>query len=291
MQTRISTYGLLTVACAALTTACGEADNSRRMMLGQGGGSTGNGNGGSGGNTTGMGGTNATGMGGGAGNSGLPPICSGGCVELNVPIPAGAADAMATPPIYRQAQFLFRPGTNTNMSTTVVTWRVKAAISTAGIPATEMYVAPFAQNGMALNYSGLYGAQIPLTPDNGFMNDDTWVNIVMDIPNAGISTGADNPPDAGAGDGGVDGGDGGAAGPPDPVPQASTLDATQVFQWGLYVGAIGATAGTVRVAVDSVDYEGGTDPVIPDVSFVENAESFQLDNYQVPTGAALVHRL
>jgi hypothetical protein len=76
-----------------------------------------------------------------------------------------------------------------------------------------------------------------------------------------------------------------------PTPQASTLDATQVFQWGLYVGAIGATPGTVRVAVESVDYEGGTDPVIPDVSFSQNAESFQLDNYQTPPGSALVHRL
>ncbi len=287
MQRRITTYGLFTVACAALTTACGESDDSRRMTLGQGGSSTGS-NGGSGGNSGTGGGSSGTG--GGAGNSGLPAICSGGCVELNVPIPAGAADAMAMPPIYRQAQFLFRPGTNTNMSTTIITWRVKAAISTSGIPAAEMYVAPFVQNGQAMNYSGLYGAQIPLTPENDFIDDNTWVNIVLDIPNSGISTGTDEP-DAGAvvADGGVDGGDGGAAVPP--TPQASTLDPTQVFQWGLYVGAIGATPGTVRVAIESVDYEGGTDPVIPDVSFVQNAESFQLDNYQVPTGAALVHRL
>ena len=289
MQRRATTYGLLTVFCGSLATACGGDSDSRRDILSQGGGGGASGatgsNGGSGGGVTGMGGSA------GGATGGLTPICSGGCVELNVPMPTGAADAAAVPPIYRQAQFVFRPGTNTDMSTTVVTWRVKAALSTSGIPAAEMYVAPFAQNGSALMYSGLYGAQIPLTAANGFIDDDTWVNIVMDVPNAGISTGADTP-DAGAVvvvDAGADAGDagGGAVPPPDPMPQASTLDPTQVFQWGLYVGSTGASPGTVRVAVDSVNYAGST---LMNVSFFADVEGFQLDPYQPPTGTALVHR-
>src|SRR5262245_14647482 len=131
MQRWAITYGLMTVVCGALATACGGDTESRRDILNQGGsggasGATGNTGGTSGGQNTG--GTS------GAGN-GAVGFCSGGCVELNVPMPNGPVDETAM--VFRQAQYVFRPGTDTNMSTTVVTWRVRAAISTSGIPAAE----------------------------------------------------------------------------------------------------------------------------------------------------------
>lgn len=291
MQRRITTYGLLTVACAALTTACGEDDNSRRMMLGM-GGTTGAGNGGSSGNTTGTGGTGAqTGMGGG-GNTAIPASCTGGCADMIVSFEAN--------PALRQAQFLFRPGGTTvvDMTQGTVTWRVRLGTPASEIPPDQIYLAVMAQMG-APNYTGCYGAQFPLTAANGFVDNETWVNVVTNMRDAPIDPPPAAPPlpdDAGTDAGAADAGD--AAAPVDPggpiterPPTCGAgFDKTAVFQWGLYLGVTAAFAGpgVVRVGLDSVDYEGID---LMDVGFNENVEGFQFDtSYMPPPGGSLVHR-
>lgn len=293
MHRRITTYGLVTVACAALTTACGEADNSRRLMLGQ-GGMDGSGNGGSGGNNTGMGGTSATGNGGSGGNNaGGPVTCSGGCVEMIVPFAANPAS--------RQAQFLFRPGGTTvvDMTNTVITWKVRAGTPDNAIPPEQMFVQVFMQNG-APDYPGCYGAQVALTAANGFTDNMAWVDVVNNVRDAVLPPppAASPLPDAGGNSGDA----GGDAAPPDPTPTPGGSPTTQppnctnaafdkatVFQWGLIVGVTGAFTGpgTVRVGLDSVTYEG-TDTM--DVTFTGGVELFQADGYMLPPGAMVVHR-
>jgi hypothetical protein len=301
MQRRIATYGLLSVTCAALTTACGNDDNSRRMGLG-GGGTSSTGNGGSGGNTTGNGGTN-TGVGGGGG--GADAICMG-CVEMTVPFVANP-----DPVTGRQAQFLFRPGGTTvvDMTNAIITWRVKLGTPASEIPPEQMYLAVMVQNGMALGYAGCYGPQIPLIPDNGFENNETWVDVLTNLRDAVLASPPAAPPlqDAGVTDAGVaDAGDGGTPVTPPGGPLTSRplnctdpeFDRSQVFQWGLYLGVSTAFVGpaTVRVGLDSVIYEGATidDAEIPDIEFTgATTEGFNWDNtYQPPAGGgSLVHRM
>jgi hypothetical protein len=265
----------MALAFGVVAIGCGDDDD--RDLLG----TAGRGGAGGSANVGGMGGMGGGAAGrGGAGGSGggvtvFPASCSG-CVDLAVPLTPTSAS--------RQAQFLFRPAAVVDMSNTTITWKVKVVTPTTEIPADAMYIAPFAQNGQALNYAGDYAQQIPLNAANGFTSAETWVDVLHDVAGAGVTPPAGG--DAGdAGDGVVDAGDGdsGAA------PAAGGFDKTQVFQYGLYVGATAAFTGTgtVRVAVDSVTY---TDPAFTDVTFTANAEGFQLDPYMVPPGSTLTHR-
>lgn len=276
MHGRIKTCGLMVAVCGAFGAGCGDDDDDLRRMVvaaaGSGGaGGTGGASsvGGSGNNTGGSGGS-----GGGAATA-FPPSCSG-CVELNVAITPGGAS--------RQAQFLFRPMMPVNMTTTTITWTVKAVTPASEIPPEQMYVAPFAQNGMALDYAGYYAPQVPLTAANGFTSPDAWVEVVLDIAALGGEAPAGSGGDAGV-DGGVD------AAPPvtAPPPIPAGFDRAQIFQYGLYVGATAAFTGTgtVRVAVDSVTYTGGD---FTDVTFTAGAENLTLDQFMLPPGSALVPR-
>lgn len=269
---KLVTYGLMTVVCGALM-ACGDSDNGRRMSIGNagtgggGGSGGGGGGGGSGGSTGGTGGTN-----------GGPAACSG-CAEITVPVAATGS---------RQAQFLFRPAMPIDMSNVVITWSVKVADLSGTIPPADMYVNVFAQNP-APDYVGEFGPRIPLTPENGFNSTDTWVNVEMDL--ASLITGTAPPPPPPPADAGTaaDAGDAGGGTPPPPPPDNYTdVDKTAIFQYGIQVGAAGTAAGTVHIAVDSVDFEGMEQPA--DVTFTAGLEGFQLDMYEVPAGTTIVHR-
>jgi hypothetical protein len=271
----ITTFGLVTLAVGVLAAGCGDDDEGRLLGTSGSGGAAGTGNTGGAGGSAGVG-TGGGGRGGMGGGTAVPASCAQ-CVELNVAI-------SADPTVSRQAQFLFRPAALADMSNTTITWRVKVVTPTTEIPAEAMYVAPFAQNGEPLGYAGAYDPQTALTAANGFTSADTWVEIEQDIAGFGVTPPAGA--DAGdAGDGVLDAGaEGDAAAAP-----AGGFDKTQVFQYGLYVGATAAFTGTgtVRVALDSVTF---SDPAFTDVTFTAGAENFQLDGYLLPPGSTLVFR-
>lgn len=275
----ITTFGLVTLAFGAAAVGCGDDDNSRLLGNGGSGGTAGSANAGGMGGAAGAGGAaGRAGTGGMGGGVNVFPASCAQCVELYVPISADMT-------VSRQAQFLFRPAAVVDMSNTTITYRVKVVTPTTEIPADVMYVAPFAQNGAALNYSGDYAEQVPLNVANGFTNAETWVDVVHDIAGAGVTP----PGDAGAGDAGDAVVDAGAEGDSGAAPAPGGLDKTQVFQYGLYVGATAAFTGTgtVRVAVDSVTF---SDDAFTDVTFTASAEGFLLDGYLVPPGSTLTHR-
>jgi hypothetical protein len=271
----ITTFGLMTLVFGVLAAGCGDDDENR--LLGNSGSGGMGGSAGAGGLGGAAGGAGRAGAGGMAGGANAFPASCTQCVELNVPI-------SADPMVSRQAQFLFRPAAAVDMSNTTITWKVKVVTPTTEIPADLMYVAPFAQNGAALNYAGAYADQVPLTAANGFTSAETWVDVVHDIAGFGVAppAGADAGDAGGAVDAGAEG-DSGAA------PAPAGFDKTQVFQYGLYVGATAAFTGTgtVRVALDSVTF---SDPAFTDVTFTGGAEGFQLDGYLMPPNSTLVPR-
>jgi hypothetical protein len=280
---KLVTYGLLTSLCALLTSACADSEGERPGTTAGTGGTAGQTatNGGSGG-TAGSGGTGGTPGTGGTGAA-APPACSGGCVEITVPVTAPS----------QQAQFIFRNGTTTyDMTDALVVWRIRLVTPASEIPGDQMFVTPFAQNNDP--YPGVFRPQTTLSTANGFDPNgaDAWVNVTFDMANT-APVGVIVTPPAPVADAGADGGADAEAPPTEPVQldnAAGAFDKATVFQYGIQVGVLGTYAGTggnVHIVVDSVTYRtvgGAPIATLPDQTFTSALEGLQLDGYMAPTG-------
>jgi hypothetical protein len=137
-----------------------------------------------------------------------------------------------------------------DMSDVVITYRVRA-LTLGG----ELHANPFAQDD---DYGGFVAIPTPFTAANGFMNEDTWVNIAFNLsemPDVPLMNGTQ----------------------PDPA----EFDKSAVKQLGLHVGTGGAFTGamSVRVLVDSVTFTGVDDSVLPDITFSGGAEGLVVNDY------------
>jgi hypothetical protein len=262
----IVALGVVSLAVAAGLVACGDDSSDDRPSLGGSGGTSGGSagsggaaGGGAGGTGGGTGGTSAGG--GGAGGAG-PSITCTGCLELELPVVAGASNL--------GFQFnINAPAAPLDLSDSTVTWKVQLLPADAN---ANFFVQTYVANGPPedpgyafnnyANYTALTTAGFPA---------GTWVDIVHDVgalPAAGGSdAGADSGPE---GDGGV-------------VP-ITAFDNSVVRAVGIQIGAAMAntTTGTVRILVDSVTFTNATGA--PAGTFTVDAEGLTANNYQMLPG-------
>ncbi len=233
--------------------ACGDATPPE--ALGSGGSNVLTGKAGSAGSATaGSAGEGSGGSAGAPGGDAGGAPCSG-CVELVVPVDGGVQNTM----------FNFALPSAVDMSAAVITYRVRALTLGA-----ELHANPFAQDE---DYGGFPNSPEPLSADNGFVDEETWVDLSFDlaaIPAAPLLGGSD-------------------AGGRQPDPAA--FDRSAVKQFGLHVGTGGAFAGdlSVRVLVDSVTFSGVDDSVLPDITFSSDAEGLTINSYGPRPGSAVIH--
>jgi hypothetical protein len=267
--------GLFVLATAWLASCSDDPDPRRFMPTGvvAAAGSSGtSGGGGSGGATgSGTGGGNTGGMAAGAAPTTFPPPPCTGCIEMDVPVAPGAASLIA------MFNFVF-PAPGVDMSNATVTFRVSSLSVGA-----DLYVTPFAQNGAALNYAGVYRPQTVLTATNGFTGTGMdWVNVVLDLANTAPLVAED----AGAPPAVADAGDaGGSAG--GLLPNGG-MDKGTIEQLGLQIGALASipAATTIRVLVDSVTFDGIPAGVmlVRNRDFSDGVQDLAQNDYMVPPG-------
>jgi hypothetical protein len=276
----------LAAAAAAAMAGCSDPENTPNGTGGNAvGGSAGTSNAGSGGSGMsggGMGG-NAPGTGGSSGGGGSPgtggtgqagtgndagvdggggPPCTG-CVELRVPVTA----------INQTTLFQFAPATPADFSTGTVTFKVRGLTLN-----DQLGASPFAQNSFPPNNFPFVGQFEPLSAANGFVDEDTWVDLAFDI-------GAQPPPDIipPNADAGADAGPG--------TPDLADFDKSRVSNFGLSVGSAGAFTGalTVTVLVDSVTFTGVDTNALPNVTFDATAEGFVVNTFADVEGSVVIH--
>jgi hypothetical protein len=278
---RLMSYGLLTVVCGVFTPGCGgdtsgERPTTNNPPVGNAGG------GGSGGQTGGgNGGSAPTGMGGsGGGTTTTFPAACTGCVEIVVQV------APNPPNDYISAQFVIRPATVVDLSTAVLTWKVRALTPANVVPPEQMYVQAFANNNAAAMFTGVFPPQVALTPANGFTDADTWVNVTLDFNRVGPTAPAGENTTPPAADAGADGGGGGGTPPPAGGGfTVSQIDKTQIFQVGLVVGStVAVPDGYVRVAIDELSVTGVDATVFAPRDFNMDAGGLTLNTFNVPPG-------
>jgi hypothetical protein len=286
---KLVTYGLLTSLCGLLTFACADSEGERPGVTAGTGGTVAQGGTGGTAGTGGAGGSGGTPGAGGTGSA-APAACSS-CLEATVALTEGG--------MYRQAQFLIRMGGTTvyDLSNALVTFRVRLVTPASEIPGEQIFVTPFAQNGETPNnYAGVFRPQTILSSANGFdpASETAWQDITLDLANTAPFGEIVTPPaaggDAGVGDAGVDGGEPTGGGEPTLLDNMGGLfDKSQVFQYGLQVGALAAFTGTgnVHIAIDSITYrtvDNAPIEAFPDVTFDMGNGGLQLDMYNVPPG-------
>jgi len=265
----IVALGVVSLAVAAGMVACGDDSSDDGPGLGgSGGSSAGSGGGGAGGAAAGAGGATAgtggaaagTG-GGGAGGGGASVTCTG-CLELELPVVAGA----------RELGFQFNftaPTAPLDLSNSTVTWKVQVLAADAN---ANFFVQTYAANAPPedpayafnnyANFTALTAANFPA---------GTWVDIVHNIGALPAAGGADAGADSGPeGDGGV--------------ATITAFDKSVVRAVGIQIGAAMAntTTGTVRLLVDSVTFTNATGA--PAGTFTTNAEGLTANNYQMIAG-------
>jgi hypothetical protein len=262
----IVALGVVSLAVAAGMVACGDDSSDDRPSLGGSGGTAGGGSGGGGtggapGGTGGGGTGGTTGGTGGTGGAG-PSITCTGCLELELPVVAGASNL--------GFQFNFNaPAAPLDLSDSTVTWKVQVLAADAN---ANFFVQTYIANGPPedpgyafnnyANYTALTTAGFP---------SGTWVDIVHNVgalpAPGGSDAGADSGPE---GDGGV-------------VP-ITAFDKSVVRAVGIQIGAAmtNTAAGTVRVLVDSVTFTNTTGA--PAGTFTVDAEGLTANNYQMLPG-------
>jgi hypothetical protein len=284
--------GIVSLVASAGIAACGDDDTNNPIGPGGsgGGGTGGSGAGGDaagGAPTGGTGGSGGTANGGTGGSGGVPPdvaplaTCTG-CVELIAPVVGPRSQTN----VADEASFIFSLGAPVDFSDSVITWRI-AAVQ----PNANYSVVIFAQNGQALNYTGVYAEtalQPAAFPANQFRDISLDLAVIPPAPgDAGVPD-ASVPPvaepdvvDAGA----VDADAGDAGGPVSTPPNVSVgFDKSQIIQIGIFVGVNEAFTGnaTVRVAVDQVSITGVPGQV--DRTFTAGVEALAINPYNVPLG-------
>jgi len=262
MRTSV-TLGFLSLVGALALVGCGDDEGGEGT--GATGGSAGSGNNaGSGGGSlggSGGGGNGGTSGGGGTGGSSQSADCTGGCIEIEVPVTGPS----------QSAGFLFSFTPPVDLSGATVTWAVRPAEINQ-----NYFINLFAQDAQ---FDGDYNPYLNLNATN-FPSTTAYTNVSRNysvLP--AVGGGADAGGDA------ADAGD--AAAPPPPG-----FDKSNVVQFGIQVGSAAelpaGSTGTVRVYVDSVTITGATG--IPDKLFTTGIDGIVLNNYQVPPGTvAPVH--
>jgi hypothetical protein len=267
--------GLVTASCGQAEDAPygpdGESNNAGRGGNGAGAAMVGGGRGGSsvgsgsaaGGSATaggaaGRGGANAQG---GSGNvdvdAGTPP-CTG-CVELRVPVTGG---------LDQSTRFQFALTPTRDLSVATVTFTVRAL--TLG---DQLVASPFAMDGDSEGFAQRFTT---LNAANGFVNQDTWVDLVFDVaalPPADILPPA---PDAGTDESTV---------------ERADFDKSRVQRLGLNVGAVSTLtrAQTVSVVVTQVVFANVQGFSIPNVTFDRSAQGFTVNSVENQPAAELIH--
>ncbi len=253
---RLSALGLFTLIGLAAV-GCGDDDDPTPPAGGAGGmgGTGGSMTAGSGGAT---GGTMMTGGSGGMGGMGVAP-CTG-CVELSVPYDAANEGSI----------FHFVFAAPVDLSTATMTWRVQVPTANG-----DQFLQLISQNGMELNYSGVYTSYANLTA--AAFPAGQWVDVSLDFNRIPLLPGDAGAPDAAApvaDAGGADAsvGDAGAGEALEPLDNPGNFDKTVAATVGIQLGAAAsATApGTVEVLVDSVTFTGVDG--VPDKTFTTSAE-------------------
>lgn len=282
--------GAITFVGAAALFSCGDDSSDPNPTNGGSGGAAGSAGGTAQGGTAGTGG-GTSGTGGGAnggtgGGSQIPEAiatCTG-CAELIVSV----TGANSTANLADQAIFQFNiPAPGADFSNGSVTWRVMALENNA-----NFFVRPFAQNGAARDYAGIFPQDAehyrPLSAAE--FPPNTWVDVTLDVSAyAPIAGGDDGGVDAAApavDAGGADAGDGGALLDP------GNFDKATVEAFGLQLGTTGTFTGSgvIRVAVDSVTVAGV--PGQADRTFTTGLDGLILNTYEQPpnTPAPVFHQ-
>lgn len=246
------------------------------------------------GGSAGVGGGGAAGAAGGNDSEGpgaggaplLPPIPCTGCIAMAVPIDPAFRDGNGAQNLAAMFNFVF-PSAGLDMSHATVTWSVATLT-----PGAELYVTPYAQNGLDLGYAGVYRPETALTEANGFNAAGApFVDIVLDLANtapAGAAVG-----DAGSGGaaqdaGGVAGAAGGGGPPGGALLDNSGLDKSRIWQLGLRIGAQTRLAAptTIRVLVDSVTIAGvaGANPMLRSRDFSDGPQELVANTFMLPPG-------
>jgi hypothetical protein len=258
MRTNV-TLGFLSLVGALALVGCGD-DEGDGGTGGSGGGTGGSAGGGMGGSAGGgMGGSAGGGMGGSAGggmggSAGQTADCTGGCVEIEVPVTGPS----------QSAGFLFALTPPADLSNATVTWQIRPAEINQ-----NYFINLFAQDA---EFDGDYNPYLNLNATN-FPSTTAYTAVSRNYTMV---------PAVAAPDGGApaaDAGDAGAAPPPG-------FDKSNVVQFGIQVGAAAelpaGSTGTVRIYVDSVTITGATG--VPNKEFTTGIDGLTLNNYMVPAG-------
>jgi hypothetical protein len=188
-----------------------------------------------------------------------------------------AADGM--PRLIAMYNFVF-PMTGLDMSNAKVTWSL-ATLTTGA----DLYVTPFAQNGMTPNnYAGVYRPQTLLTEANGFNASGTpFVDVTLDLANTAPLGAAPAP--GGGSDAGADAGEAGSD-----LLDNGGMDKSAVYQLGLQVGALSTLAApaTIRLLLDKVTFTGvdTSNMMLRNRDFSDGAQEFVVNTYNLPPGSA-----
>jgi hypothetical protein len=176
-----------------------------------------------------------------AGEDPVEPPCTG-CVELAVPLTAAS----------QQAVFQFTYTAPVDFSDAIVTWRVQVL---EGLNRSDLFLYTLVQNGDAVLFAGLFGAQLPFAAENGFLSD-TWTDVMVNVSASPVPAAGDT----------------------------TSFDKRVVQSVGIGIGSSAAlvTPITARLLVDSVTISGV--PSSSAVTFDVNAEGLVLNQYQVPLG-------
>jgi hypothetical protein len=208
----------------------------------------------------------------GAGSQEVAPPCRG-CAELQLPASM----------VGHQIDYRIDFPQSLDFSAASVTWRVRVLT-----PVDGLGLKPFAQ-GFSDNDGTWPYFFTSVTPESGFVDTETWVELTMDL--ATIGARAPSPTtrgtDAGA-DAASDSGSPAPSPPGDGLLPPGAFDKSRVDRVGLQVGVYDGFSGIqlVRVLVDSVTFNGVTDVVVADRTFSDGIEDLVLNDFNNPPGTS-----